>query len=464
MTMTQRNAKPPGAAMRTLKHPGGDPSLKEAFLGRVRGKVLFLLCLMYMITYIDRVNIATAAPFMKEDLGLSNTQLGLALSAFAIPYAFFQIFGGMIGDRFGPRVVLGVVGFTWGLATIYTGFATGLTSLFAARLALGFGEGASFPTATHAMAKWLPDSRRAFGQGITHSFSRLGNAVAPLFIALLIGWWGWRESFWIGGALSLIWVFFWIKYFRDNPADHPKMTDQELEELPPYQRTEHKREPVPWGLLIKRVAPVTFIDFCYGWTLWVYLTWIPSFFSDHYGLDLKKFALFTTLVLVAGVVGDTAGGLLSDHLMRRTRNLRFARRAVLIIGLSGAFVFILPTLLVANLAVVTVSLSLAFFALELCNSVLWAIPMDIAPRHAGTAAGLMNTGFGVAGILSPLAFGFLLDQTGNWVIPFGVSAALLLIGALAAITVNPRPIDVEEVELDEEVTTGTAGTAATQSG
>jgi sugar phosphate permease len=198
--------------MRTLKHPGGDPSLTEAFLGRVRGKVLLLLCLMYLITYIDRVNIATAAPFMQKDLGLSNTELGMALSAFSIPYAFFQIFGGMIGDRFGPRKVLGIVGFMWGLATIYTGFATGLLTLFAARLALGFSEGASFPTATHAMAKWLPEERRAFGQGITHSFSRLGNAIAPIFIALLIGVWGWRESFLVGGVVSMLWVLFWIWY------------------------------------------------------------------------------------------------------------------------------------------------------------------------------------------------------------------------------------------------------------
>ncbi len=444
--MTQR-PRPRGAQMRTLKHPGGTPTLREAFLGRVRGKVLILLCLMYMITYIDRVNIATAAPFMQKDLGLSNTELGLALSAFSIPYAFFQIFGGMIGDHFGPRKVLGVVGFMWGLATIYTGFATGLLTLFAARLALGFGEGASFPTATHAMAKWLPEDRRAFGQGITHSFSRLGNAIAPIFIAILIGVWGWRESFWVGGALSLIWVFFWIRYFRDNPKDHPKITQQEIEELPPYQTNRETHRKTPWGLLLRRVLPVTFVDFCYGWTLWVYLTWMPSFFSGHYGMDLKKFALFTTLVLVAGVVGDTTGGLFSDHLMRRTGNLRFARRTVLVVGLAGAFVLILPTLFFSNVAIVTVSLALAFFSLELCNSVLWAIPMDIAPRHAGTAGGLMNTGFGIAGILSPLVFGFLLDQTHNWVVPFAVSAALLFVGAVAALGVKPRPIDVDEEEL-----------------
>lgn len=437
------------AATRTIRHPGGDPSLKEALLHRVRGRVLLLLCFMYMITYVDRVNISTAAPFIKDDLGLSNTQLGLALSAFAIPYAFFQIFGGMLGDRFGPRKVLGVVGLMWGIATIATGFVSGLASLFAARLALGFGEGASFPTATHAMAKWLPPERRAFGQGITHSFSRLGNAIAPLLIAALIAWWGWRESFWIVGAVSLIWVFFWVRYFRDNPKDHPKMTQKELDELPAYQTADASstKDPIDWPLLLRRVLPVTLIDFCYGWSLWVYLTWIPSFFADQYHLELAKFALFTTLVLIAGVVGDTAGGLISDKLMQRTGNLRFARRSVLVVGLLGSFAFVVPTLMVKQITVVTVCLALAFFFLELCNSVLWSIPMDIAPRHAGTAGGLMNTGFGVAGILSPFTFGLLLDVTGHWLVPFGLSAALLFVGAMLALRVNPRPIDVEPTDV-----------------
>jgi len=447
--VTQTGKSP--STVRTIKHPGGTPTLKEALLHRVRGKVLLLLCFMYMITYVDRVNIATAAPFIQDDLSLSNTQLGLALSAFSIPYAFFQIFGGMIGDRFGPRKVLGIVGIMWGVATIATGFVTGLISLFAARLALGFGEGASFPTATHAMAKWLPADRRAFGQGITHSFARLGNAIAPVFIALLIGWWGWRESFWVAGLISLVWVFFWIWYVRDNPKDHPKITQEEIDELPKYQTAHESGEPVQWKLLLKRVLPVTFIDFCYGWMLWVYLTWIPSFFAGEYDLALAKFAVFTTLVLIAGVVGDTVGGLLSDSLMRRTGNLRLARRSVLVVGLLGSFLWILPTLFVKDLVLVTICLAASFFFLELCNSVLWAIPMDIAPRHAGTAGGLMNTGFGVAGILSPVTFGFLLDQTGSWVVPFGVSAALLFIGAALALRVNPRPIDVAPEAVDHAV-------------
>jgi MFS family permease len=177
-----------------------------AYRGKVRGKVLMMLCAMYFITYVDRVNISTAAPFVKADLGLSNTQFGLVMSAFAVPYAFFQIFGGLLADKFGPRKLLTVVGIVWALATVLTGFAAGMATLFAARLALGFGEGAAFPGATQVMGRWLPVDQRGFGQGITHAFARLGNAVAPLAVAGIIALWNWRAAFWVLGAISLIWT------------------------------------------------------------------------------------------------------------------------------------------------------------------------------------------------------------------------------------------------------------------
>ena len=415
-------------------------------LTRVRGRVLLLLCLMYFITYVDRVSISTAAPFIKDDLGLSNTQLGLALSAFSVPYAFFQIIGGLMGDRFGPRKVLGLVGIVWSLATAATGLATGLTSLVLARLGLGFGEGASFPTATTAMSKWMPADQRGLAQGITHSASRIGNAIAPLVIAGIIASFGWRASFIITGLLSLTWAAAWYWYFRDEPKTHPKMTEEELAELPAYTQVAD-RAPVPWGPMLRRILPITFVDFCYGWTLWVYLTWIPTFFKDNYGLDLKSFALFTSLVLFAGVIGDTAGGIISDRWYRKTGNLKAARQGVLITGLLGSFAFTMPTIFIHDLSVAAVCLSMSFFFLELTNPILWSMPMDIAPAHAGTASGLMNTGFGLAGILSPFIFGLLVDQSGSWVVPFILSSALLFIGAAASLLIDPtRRIGLDQAE------------------
>src|SRR2546427_4690771 len=156
--------------------------------------VLGLLCLMYLITYVDRVNISTAADAIRRELGLSNTELGILQSAFGYPYLLFQIFGGWIGDRFGPRRTLFLCGLVWASATILTGFSGGLVTLFLCRLLVGVGEGATFPVATRAMQNWTPLGRRGFAQGITHAFARLANAITPPIVAFLIPLVAWRGS------------------------------------------------------------------------------------------------------------------------------------------------------------------------------------------------------------------------------------------------------------------------------
>jgi cyanate permease len=189
---------------------------------------------------------------------------------------------------------------------------------------------------------------------------------------------------------------------------------------------------------------VTFIDFCYGWSLWVFLTWLPSYLKDIRGFDLKQLALFTSLPLLAGVIGDTLGGVVSDTIYKRTGNLKLARRALLIVGLTGSLIFILPAVYTSSALMAVMLLSASFFFLELTNAVLWSLPIDIAGRFAGTAGGMMNTGFGVAGMISPVVFGVLIDSTGSYQVPFLISAGLLAIGAACSIFVDPtRKIDDE---------------------
>jgi len=397
--------------------------------------ILALLCAMYFIMYIDRVNIATAAPLIKADLKLSNTQLGLVFSAFALPYALFQLVGGWIGDRLGARLTLTICCAIVALATMLTGTVGGLVSLCTVRLALGFGEGAAFPTATRAMATWTPESRWGFAQGITHSFARLGNAVTPPLIALLIVWMTWRVSFFVVGLASLIWLCAWVWFFRNDPRKHPAITDADLRALP--AQSTGKRPRVPWLRLARRILPVTVVDFSYGWTLWLFLSWIPGFFYENYHLNLQSSAMFSAGVLFAGVIGDTVGGLASDWLLHKTGSLRIARCSVMVTGFLGAFVFFVPVILIHDLTVATICLSLACFFAEVTVGPLWAVPMDIAPRYAGSASGMMNFGFGVAGLISPSSFGYLVDRTGSWVVPFIGSIALLLLGAVLAWRLRP---------------------------
>ncbi len=410
------------------------------------GTVLLLLCLMYFLTYVDRVNIGTAGPIIKKEMGLSNTQLGLVFSGFAYPYALFQVFGGWVGDRLGPRRTLLICGAIWALATALTGLASGLASLMVFRVLLGFGEGATFPTATRAMQSWTPSGRRGFAQGVTHSFARLGNAVTPPIVAALMIWLSWRGAFVILGAFSLVWVVFWYGYYRDDPREHRGITPQDLARLPAHGSPKTAATRVPWKRLILRILPVTATYFCYGWSLWLFLNWLPSFFLQGYGLDLKKSALFSSGVFFAGVVGDALGGIVSDYLLHRTGNVKLARLSVILIGMLGAAACCAPVLLSRNVVTLALCLSGGFFFLELTIGPIWSVPMDIAPKYAGTASGLMNTGSAVAAIVSPLAFGYIVDLTGNWHLPFALSVGLLIVGALLSFTMHPDRRFAEEAD------------------
>jgi sugar phosphate permease len=287
------------------------------------------------------------------------------------------------------------------------------------------------------MSDWLPAEKRGFGQGITHSSARLGNALTPPVVAWLIAYVSWRGSFIVLGIISIAWAIAWGLYFRNDPAAHPAMTQSELDMLPDYAAKQNWQKSVPWSNLIWRMLPVTAVYFCYAWTLWLYLAWIPSFFLHSYGLKLQDSALFSAGVFFAGVVGDTLGGVVSDRILSRTGSRDKARRNLIVVGFLCSLACMIPLLFSHNLTGAAICLSLAFFFSEFTVGPLWAIPMDIAPRFAGSASGLMNTGTAFAAIISPLVFGFIIDKTGNWELPFIGSIGMLLLGAILAFWMKP---------------------------
>ena len=400
--------------------------------------VIVLLCLMYGITYIDRVNVSTASLVFKQDLHLTNAQVGLVFSAFAYPYVFFTTIGGWLSDRFGARWALTASALIWGSATLVTGMTTTFAAMLAARAVLGVGEGATFPIATRAMCEWLPERRRAFAQGVTHSSSRLGAAVTPPLVAWLIALITWRGSFVVLGIVSLAWAFAWAVYFRDNPADHFSITAKELESLPPFVLRDRKADPVPWLSLARRMLPVTVVYFCYGWTLWLYLAWIPSFFLHSYRLDVKNSAMFSSGVFFAGVVGDTLGGVVSDRILSKTGDRVMARRNLVVAGFVCSLLCMLLIFFVRSVSAAAICLSLGFFFAEFTIGPMWAIPMDIAPQFSGSASGLMNIGSPLAAIISPVVFGYVIDKTGNWTLPFLGSISILLVGSIVAFWMRPE--------------------------
>jgi sugar phosphate permease len=408
----------------------------------VQKYVLALLCAMSFILYLDRVNLAAAAGPIKEELGLSNTTLGVAFSAFGYTYAIFQIIGGWLADRVGARRTLFVCGAIWVVATIATGMVGGLASLCAARLLLGIGEGAALPAQARAIANWFQMKDRGFVQGITHSSSRLGNAVAPTLIALLATLYSWRLSFVIVGVLTAVWIVAWIWYYRDNPREHRNINEAELDLLPVFGDASQAQARTPWKRIFSRMSPSIFVYFCQVWSNTLFFSWVPLFFLHGYGLNLKESAIFSSGVFLAGVVGDVTGGYLSDRVLKRTGSLKLARQGVVAFSLLGALLFMIPVMLSRDLTVATTCLSGAFFMLELTVGPIWAVPMDIAPLHAGTASGMLNTGAALATIISPVVFGVVIDATGNWSLPFVGSLIFLLLGALMTLRIRPdRSID-----------------------
>ncbi|MBB5046216.1 MFS family permease [Rhodopseudomonas rhenobacensis] len=404
--------------------------------------VLGLLCILYFSAYVDRVNISTTAGMMRKEFGISNVEMGVVFSAFAYPYVLFMVFGGWLADRFGARRVLMVCVSVAAVATFCTSLVSGVVGLFMCRLLLGFGESVMFPSATRGMQAWIPSDRYGFVQGITHSFSRLGNAVTPPIVAALVILWGWRGSFAVMGVMTLAWVGFWVYYYRDDPRDHPKIRPEDLIGLP--ERAPAKARKIPWLRLGWRMAPVTFTYFCYGWSAWVYLNWLPSFFFEGQGFDLKKSAAFASGVFFAGVVGDTVGGLMSDAVKRRTGNVKLARLSVLWIGMLGSAVCLTAMMYLHDIMWISLALAAGFFFLELVIAPAWAVPMDIAPQYAGTASAMMNIGFAVAGILSSVSFGWILDLTGNWYLPFLCSIGLMLAGTMTSLLMHPERPFIDE--------------------
>jgi len=421
------------------------PRLSRLFTGTT-GRVYILLCLMLFIEYIDRVNLSVAAPLIKRELGLSNTELGFALSAFGYCYAGFQIVNGYLGDRFGPRLTLTLCGVLWGIGTIATGFVGGLTSLVFARLLVGLGEAGTIPTGARVMSNWVPRNRRGFAQGFTHSSARLAAGVAPPIVAAMVPFVGWRGAFFVLGGISLIWVVAWFVYFRNDPRMHKSITEAELADLPVFSTMQTTLSEIPYSQLIRRILPVALVFFCHAWTLWLFLTWLPTFFTETYKLNIKVSALFTSAVFLAGMIGDTAGGLLTDAIYKRTGDLNKARRDAVIVGFSGAMVFLLPVFLVHNTFAITLTLGASLFFLEMTEGPIWAVPIDIAPQFAGIAGGIMSTSAGLAAVISPVAFGLMVDLTGSFSVPFIVSIGFAGVGIVVSFYMRPdRPIGVVNI-------------------
>jgi sugar phosphate permease len=413
---------------------------------RGRWYVLLMISAMYLITYLDRVNISTAAPLISKEYGFDKITMGFIFSAFVWAYALFQVPGGWFSDKLGARGVLSGIVTYWSIMTAATAGAFNAISFIVLRFLFGIGEAGAFPGATRAMQLWYPQSERGFVQGITHSASRLGAAIAPPLVVLIMANLGWRWVFLICGAVGLVWSAWWGFTYRNLPEEHGLVNPGELELIrgvdekgaikpPPIE----KQTNVPWGTLLRssNMWAIMAAYFTYGYCLWIFLSWLPSYLMDFRHFTLLKVGLFASLPLWAGVIGDTVGGLATDYLLKVTGSAKIGRRVVAIIGLLGCAVFIVPAALTEDAYIAVYCLTASLFFLEWTIAPSWAVPMDTGGKYSGTVSGMMNMAGNFGGAISPIVFGVLV-QFGNWQAPFIVAAVLLVVGSVVwAFWLNP---------------------------
>jgi sugar phosphate permease len=414
------------------------PEAEQPRASHGRWYILGLICLMYLITYLDRVNISTAAPAISQEFGFNKITMGAIFSAFVWAYAVFQVPGGWLSDRFGARYVLTAIVTYWSIMTAVTAAATGALSFIVVRFLFGMGEAGAFPGATRAMQLWYPRRERGFVQGLTHSASRLGAAIAPPIVVLIVITLGWRSVFYICGAVGLVWATWWYFSYRNLPEEHRLVNHSELVQIRGLDdhgkikpaAIEKSAANVPWATLLQspNMWAIMCAYFTYVYCLYIFLTWLPSYLVEARHFTLLKVGFLASLPLFAGVIGDTVGGLATDWLLKKTASTKLARRSVAIVGLLGCALFIVPAALTENPYTAVYCLTGAMFFLECTIGPSWAVPMDTGGKYSGTVSGMMNMAGNFGGAMSPLVFGFLA-QYGNWQAPFVVAAALLIVGA-----------------------------------
>jgi MFS family permease len=277
----------------------------------------------------------------------------------------------------------------------------------------------------------------------------LANALAPLIVTGLIVFMTWRLSFVVLGVITILFFAFLYAWFRDEPRAHSSITESELAVLGGSSgkiTSGRTLEPIVWPDLLRRVWPASAACFAHGWMLWFFLNWVPSYFSTRYGMKIEASAVFSTLVLLGGTLGTMMGGVLSDWHFKKTRNRLRSRRDIIIFGFLSSIVGLVPLLLSDNLLINATGLGVAFFLSELADSPLWLVGAEVAPKHAGTSSALTFAGMAVAGAVSPLIVGKLLDVTGgDWSIAFMASIAVMILGPVFSCFIRLDPsLDVAE--------------------
>ena len=399
---------------------------------KLRWTMIFMGCAANAINYIDRANLAVAAPGIRTEFGISPAVMGVILGAFFWTYAAMQLPFGWFIDKVGARVALAVAVMWWSVSTIFTGLARGVGTLMGFRLLLGVGEAGAYPSGAKINMDWFPKSERAIAASIFDSGSRIGAALSLPLVTWLIGGWGWRISFAVTGALGIAWTIMWVIKYR-RPEEHAGVTQQELAALQAQRGVPTAEAKVPWSSLFsyRTIWGMMIGFFCLNFVIYFFITWFPTYLIQARGFSLTQLG---TLGLLPGLVSIPCGwlgGFTSDALYRRGWSLTAARKTCLVGGMLTSSV-ITFSVFAPNVYVALAFFAIAYGALAFTAASIWSLPGDVAPSpaHVASIGGIQNFAANIAGIITTSFTGVMLAITGgSFVVPLMTAGGICILGA-----------------------------------
>jgi ACS family hexuronate transporter-like MFS transporter len=410
---------------------------------RFRWLVIALIFAITLINYIDRSAISYAIGDIARDLQFSPHDKalysGFILATFSIGYMLTTLFGGIFADRYGARVTLFWAALLWSLASGLTGLAVGFVMLAGARVMLGVAEGPNFPSMNRGIADWLSSRERAIALSNSLVAVPLALAIgAPLATQLIIHA-GWRGMFIVLMLLGFIWLPLWWFLFRDFPEHSPHVNAAELEHIRDGKTSDrsidsktlhHRRRQVRglWKFLLSNPTLLAndWSFFVFGYFLFFFMTWLPTYLETEYHLNLRQVGLFGILPWLTAAFFLWIFGYVSDALLRKTGRLRIARSHPIWISQLMAGLCIVPVIYVHNLTVMLVFISLAVGLSMSANAAFYAVNVDVARERSGTALGVMDTFFAISGFVAPLVTGWIVGLTQSFNGAFWLMSALAL--------------------------------------
>eukprot|EP00889_Picochlorum_renovo_P000671 jgi/Picre1/27701/NNA_000665.t1 len=371
-----------------------------------RWSIVALCFVAFMLCNMDRVNMSIAILPMAESFSWSSATIGLVQSSFFWGYLLTQILGGVWADRYGGKVVLGFGVIWWSLATVMTPMAAamGLPALLVARACMGIGEGVAMPAMNNLLSKWIPVKERSRSLSLVYSGMYTGSVIGLGLSPQLINILGWPSVFYIFGSIGVAWFIWWVKRASSDPREDSLISTKERAYIVENSVEKKELNSIPWKLLLSKKPVWALIGshFCHNWGTFILLTWMPTYYNQVLGLDLKSSGLFSVLPWITMAVSANVGGWIADGLVEKGWSVTVVRKLMQSIGFLGPAFFLtqLGNVSTVTEAVLCMMAAQGFDAFS--QSGLYSNHQDIGPQYSGVLLGMSNTAGVLAGVWEQL--------------------------------------------------------------